>query len=230
VPSRPPEPALIFDLDGVLVDTRAFVLGGWQRVAALLGRTIGDDEIRERLDGRQTMEVLGDVFNVHGDDARAVAVLLEDRTAEVDAAHPLPSIPGAIDFVTAARDGRWRLGLVSSASAANVRLALVTIGIEGAFEVVVDGGMTPVGKPSPEPYRVAASRMEIEPGGMIVFEDSRAGLASARAAGARCVAVAATWPAGRALSADLVLSDFVGWTPERVVASLGPRATPVANP
>jgi HAD superfamily hydrolase (TIGR01509 family) len=216
----PPRPALVFDLDGVLVDSTEFVVGGWLAVAAAVGRSMSPEEIRERLDGRRTADILRDEFGLTGDAAAPFLASTDDRTEEIAGGVPLPPIAGAVEFVRKARADGWRIALVSSASPTNVGLALRTIGLAGVFPVIVDAGRTARGKPHPEPYLLAADSLGLAPSGMVVFEDSLAGLASARAAGAHRIGLATTRPRERLVDAELVIADFRGWTPERIVDTL----------
>ena len=153
-----------------------------------------------------------------------MADAIDDKTDEVAAGSPIVEVPGATAFVAATRAAGIRTALVSSASAANVRLALAALGLEDAFPVIVDASQVAPGKPAPEPYLLAARLLAVAPAGMIVFEDSVAGIASAQAAGAACVAIASWEPTQRLASADLVIRAWADWSPEAIVATLAEEA------
>jgi len=212
--------AFLFDLDGVLVDTRALVEAGWRRFAASHGRTLTDEELVGRILGRRNLDVLVEVFGLDPEAARQVSAVMGDKRAEVAAGVPLREIPGAAAFVRASLAAGVPCALVSSAAPVNVELGLAAIGLEGRFPVVVDGTRVDRGKPAPEPYLMAARELGRDAAACVVFEDSPAGVAAARAAGARCVGVASLGDRQLLAGADLLIDDFRGWTPETVLAGL----------
>jgi sugar-phosphatase len=219
-PPRTRPVAVVFDLDGVIVDTQAIVRAGWRRFVALHGLTLRESDL-PRIYGRRTVDILEDVFGMDAAMARAAA---EDwaarRTGEVAALDELPEVAGAPDFVRAARRAGFRIGLASSALRANVERAVRLTGLEGAFEVVVAAEDVERGKPDPEPYLMAAAALGIAPDSTLVFEDTPPGISAARAAGAHCVALTTTFPATLLGEAELVVPDFRGLDPVAVAERL----------
>jgi len=210
----PSERAFLFDLDGVLVDTSAIVAAAWRRFATERGQQIVDADLGARIFGRRTADILVDVFGVARPEAESLAAAgLDDRSAEINAGTPLPEVPGAAAFVRRAHASAIPLALVSSASLANVQLALGRLDLADAFRVVVHAGSVARGKPAPDPYRAAVEGLGVDPSVAVVFEDSRHGIAAGRAIGARCVAVATTEEPGALAGADLVIDDFRGLDP-----------------
>ncbi len=221
---RAPEPALAFDLDGVLVDTGQLVTRSWLRYAALQDHPLTAIDVRDRLFGRRTVDILHDEFGLPGSEARAlVEAGFDDKAGEVAAGPGLTEVPGARAFVRAAIADGLAVALVSSASAANIGLALEAIGLDDAFPVTIDSGQVARGKPAPDPYLAAAAALGVPASAMVVFEDSEAGIAAALAAGARCVGVASSLPSERLRAADLVISQLDGWTPAALLAALEKR-------
>ena len=223
--------AFLFDLDGVLVDTRLLVRQLWDAYAAARGRTIDDDEFLGRIQGRRTAEILIDVFGVDPADARAQAAAgLDDRTAELAAGAELPEIAGAVAFVRATVGSAIPVALASSASLPNVTMALQRLGLTGLFAAVVTSQDVAHGKPAPDAYLEAARRIDVEPRRCVVFEDSSAGLDAARAAGARTVGVATSeTPDDLAELAEIVIPDFVGLDPRSILDRLSGPAWSVAR-
>ncbi len=198
---------------------------GWLRLAAQLGVKLSEDDLRSRAFGRRTPDVLRDLFELpEAVVDRMMAAAIDDKTAEVAAGSPILEVPGAVAFVRSTVAAGFRTALVSSASAANVGLALTSLGLDQTFELVIDASGVSKGKPAPEPYLLAAERLGIEPAGMIVFEDAVAGIASAQAAGAACVAIASWEPPERLAAADLVIVRWTDWSPASIVATLAARA------
>lgn len=103
-------------------------------------------------------------------------------------AHATP-LPGAVELVQALRQHSVRLGLASSSAAPWVATCLAAIGLTDAFDAVVTGSDVLNGKPDPEIYLLAASRLGVAPRAVLAIEDAPAGVAAAAAAGMTCWAV-----------------------------------------
>jgi beta-phosphoglucomutase-like phosphatase (HAD superfamily) len=214
-------PAFLFDLDGVLVDTHELVIAGWRRFAATRGRTMSDEEIVARTFGWRTIDILVDVFGIAPAEAASmVAAGFDDKRAEVAAGPPLREVAGAAAFVRSAFAAGIPCAVASSASMANIELALDAIGLGGVFDVVVDQRQVRRGKPDPDPYLVAAAGLRVDPQQCVVFEDTGPGIAAGLAAGARVVGVATLGRPAMLERADLVIADFSDQTPEGVLRAL----------
>ena len=214
----------------MLVDSHRLVIDGWIAFAREHGREMSTDEVVARTFGRRTLDILVDVFGLSlAEAAEAVAAGVDDKSAEIGRAGGLPPVPGAPEFVHAALQAGIPSAVVSSAARGNIQLALAGIGLAGAFDVVVDHDRVTRGKPAPDPYLLAAVELGVPIGDCVVFEDTPPGLASGRAAGARCVGVASLGRPELLAGADLVIDDFRGLRPDDVLSRLdGPsrRAVP----
>ena len=212
--------AFLFDLDGVLVDSSKIVKRGWEIFAATRGLTIPEADYPRAIHGRRTREILIDYFGLAADEAEGlIAAGFDDKTPLV-AEGELVEVPGAIDFVRASRTLGLRLAVASSASAPNIALALRTLGLAAAFDAAVSAADVSRGKPAPDPYICAARKLDVDPRDSVVFEDTIFGIASAKAAGARCVAIATTLRREDLQSADLVIDDFSGQDPAQLLRDL----------
>ena len=98
--------------------------------------------------------------------------------------------------------------LGSSAPIENIRLVTQELGIEGIFQVVVSGRDVKEGKPSPQGFLLAAEKLGVEPQDCVVIEDATAGVAAAKRAGMRCLAVTNTSPKTKLASADRVVDTL----------------------
>ncbi|HEX7264051.1 MAG TPA: HAD family phosphatase [Candidatus Dormibacteraeota bacterium] len=213
--------AFLFDLDGVLVDSSKIVKRGWEIFAAERGLTIPEADYARAIHGRRTREILIDYFRLATGEAEGlIAAGFDDKTALV-AEGELVEVPGATDFVRASRTLGLRLAVASSASAPNVALALRTLGLTAVFDAVVSAADVSRGKPAPDPYMCAARKVGVDPQDSVVFEDTIFGIASAKAAGARCVAIATTLQRDDLSMADLVINDFRGQEPAEILRDLG---------
>jgi HAD superfamily hydrolase (TIGR01509 family) len=180
--------AVIFDLDGVIMDSEQ----RWNGAKEALVRETGGrwrDEAPSVMMGMSSSEwaaYLRDDLGVPMDvDAisRAVVRRMEDGYREA-----LPLLPGAGDAVRSLAD-RWPLGLASSSNREIIDLVLELTGFGDAFRVTVSSEEVERGKPAPDVYLEAARRLEVDPARCVAVEDSSNGLRSAHAARMTVVAV-----------------------------------------
>ena len=212
--------AVVFDLDGVLIDSEPV----WERVRRELvaerGRHWAPDAQR-KLMGMSTPEwarYLSEDLGV-GLPADQVAALVTDRMAASYREH-LPLLPGAVAAVRRLA-ARWPLGLASSAPAVLVDTVLQSSGLRPCFLVTMSTEQVARGKPAPDIYLAVAARLGYSPPDCAAIEDSSNGLRSAAAAGLHVIAVPRPQypPDPDALaSASLVLSSLTELTTGAVAA------------
>ena len=191
--------AVLFDLDGVLVESREATERVWLDWARANG--IGDDELRSAMHGVRSVEVVRALRPEL--DAVAESEAIERRQAEDVAG--LRAIPGAAEALRALREER--VAVVTSATRELAAARLGAVGIE-LPAVVVYAGDVSRGKPDPEGYLTAARRLGVDPAEALVVEDSPPGIEAGRAAGAATVAVTSTHAAGEVAAADVVISSL----------------------
>ena len=199
-------PALIFDLDGVIVDSNPVHEQIWQQYLRLHGRPAPAD-LAKCMYGRHNDDIVRDLFDSHltPDQVRAHGSAKEALYRETIKPQLLQRlVPGVREFV---RAHAGRIGLASNAEPANVEFILKETGLRDCFSVVLDGAQVIRPKPDPEIYLRAAAALGAMPPDCIVFEDSMAGVSSARAAGAKVVGLTTTHP--RLPQADLNVQDFL---------------------
>lgn len=199
--------AVLFDLDGVLADSRRVVEGVWKKWGALRG--LDPAPFLAIAHGRRTSEILRTVAP-HLDIAAETELL--DRMEEFETEGLVP-IPGAREFVGSLPPNRW--GVVTSGHRACAEFRLKCVGIR-VPRVFITGDMVQRGKPDPEGYLRAAKELEVSPSDCVVFEDAPPGVAAAHAAGMRVVGVLTTHPP-HALSHTLFqINDFTSRLPLRI--------------
>ena len=202
----PPEPgALLCDLDGTLVDSRREVDDAWRAFAARHGLDEG--------------EVLAATFAGPSREVVAAVAPWLDVDAETALVERCPGGGGrrhARDRGRGGADGGLapgRLAVVTSCGRALAEARLAGAGLPGPA-VLVSADDVRRGKPDPEGYRRAAALLGLEPARCVVVEDAPAGIAAARAAGARTVGVATTHPAEELAEADLVVASLAELRPD----------------
>ena len=193
--------AVLFDLDGTLIDSTAAVLRSWEAWAR--GRGVPTPAISHGVPGRQ---VLADL--VAPEELEPAFRELEQR--ETTLLGGLTVLPGAREALAAlAPDGAPQYAaIVTSGTPPLVRARLGATGL-GAPRVVVTADDVPRGKPDPAPYLLAAERLGVDPADCLVVEDAPAGLVSGRAAGCATLAVATSHPAAELDAwADVVIASL----------------------
>ena len=196
--------AVLFDCDGVLVDSDASVLRSWRRWATELGLDPG--VVLAAVHGRRAADT---VAHFVAPDARGPAVALIDRL-EIDDAPATTAIPGAATLLAAVPASRW--AAVTSGTPALARARLVAAGLP-VPEVFVTAADVAQGKPHPEGYLAAASALDVDPAHCVVLEDAAAGIRAARAAGVAAVIGVGNRPLGDDRP-DVLVPDLrrVRWT------------------
>jgi HAD superfamily hydrolase (TIGR01509 family) len=210
--------AVVFDLDGVLVDSEAV----WNAAREAVTREHGG---RWRPDAQRSMMGMSSTeWSSYMHDSLGVTMAPERISATVVARlealyrERLPVIAGARETVRRLA-GEWTLALASSANRPIIDLVLEQAGLQGCFAATVSSEEVPRGKPAPDVYLEAARRIDAAPGRCAAVEDSSNGLRSAAAAGMVVFAVPNREfpPAEDALAlAAEVLDSIAALTPERI--------------
>jgi len=212
--------AVVFDLDGVLIDSEPV----WEQVRRGLVAERGGHwaaDAQRRLMGMSTPEwarYLSEDLGV-GLPPGEVAALVTGRMAARYREH-IPLLPGAADAVRRLA-ARWPLGLASSAPAVLIETVLQAAGLSPDFQVTMSTEQVPRGKPAPDIYQAVAGRLGVAAASCAAVEDSSNGLRSAAAAGLRVIAVPRPQypPEPDALAqAGLVLPGLGALTPDAVSA------------
>ena len=178
--------AVIFDMDGVIIDTHHSVTAFWEELAAEEGIRLTPEQYARDIYGCVAVHTLDAMFpNVVG--ARRDAVL--DRLMVYEDQLDYTPVPGIGAFLAALKAHGVPTALATSGALAKVRAALGQLALLGAFDAVVTAEDVTRGKPDPACYLLAAQRLGLPPGRCIVFEDSLTGVRAATAAGTSCVAL-----------------------------------------
>ena len=184
-PSTPPPPdAVIFDMDGLMLDTEIIYHRAWQNAAADFGYHV-DDEFLHGLIGIRTEEceemicaALGDAFPLD-----AFRQRWPQWWQEIAETEGIARKPGLLDLLDLLEARRIPKAVATSSSQAEAEYSLTVSGLRTRFPVVASGDQVRHGKPAPDIFLAAAWRLGVEPTGCMAFEDSNAGALAASAAG-----------------------------------------------
>jgi len=211
--------AVVFDLDGVLIDSEQV----WDDVREALARERGGrwhERAQRDMMGMSSPEWSRYMHENIGlaESPEEINRIVVERMLERYAAGP-PWLPGAIDTVRRLA-AEFVLGLASSSNRELIDLVLEAGGIVGCFRATVSSEEVAAGKPAPDVYLEVARRLGVDPHECTAVEDSHNGIRSAKGAGMRCVAIPnAHFPPGDAVAeADAVVASLAELTPEVLVA------------
>lgn len=177
--------AIIFDLDGVIVDTAKYHYLAWRELAIQLGFDFTEAQ-NEQLKGVsrvRSLEILLDIGNVQLEEEQKTKLLIEKNTQyleyieEMDHTEILPGIDDVLHYLKLNKIP-FSLGSASK----NARLILETLDLLNLFDAIVDGNDVSTAKPDPEVFLIAAQKLGVEPENCIVIEDAQAGVEAANKA------------------------------------------------
>jgi mannose-1-phosphate guanylyltransferase len=180
---------VVFDMDGVLVDSHAVHREAWRRLFETLACEVPERELDFILDGRKRSDILRHFL---GD---CPAAELEEFGRRKDCIFrqmrlEVAPIRGAVRMVREFHDSGIAVALATSASRSRARSTLLGLGLLDCFRVVVTGEDVGLGKPDPAVYQLACARLEMEPDCLLAVEDAISGIKAAVRAGLSCLGVA----------------------------------------
>jgi len=197
--------AILFDLDGLMVDSEPHALATWSWVLARRGvqldQATADATLGLRLD--ETARLLIERFSLSDD---PVALGAEKSVLQIERLDGnVRPLPGLFELIAALDARGVKRAIASSGVRRYVEAVLESIGLRERFETIVTGDEVANGKPAPDVFLLAAERLSVAPPACLVLEDAPNGVAAAKAAGMRCVAV----PNVFTRSLDLSAADHI---------------------
>jgi len=193
---------LLFDLDGVLVDSTPAVARVWTKWA--LAHGFDPEETVRRAHGRPSLATIKDLLPNAADHIAENQVVLQGELEDTDGIVPLP---GVCEFLQSVPQNRWALVTSCAKPLAHVRLKAAGIPVP---QKMITSDDVRRGKPDPEPYVKGAALLGYSPAECVVFEDAPAGIRAGKAAGARVLALPTTEPEIelKAAGADWILPGY----------------------
>lgn len=203
--------AVIFDLDGVIIDTAHYHYIAWKRLASEFGITLtpAHNELLKGVSRLQSLEIILSLGNI------TLSQEQKEQLAEkknkwfveyIESIRPEEIYPGVLDLIHNLRKKKIKIGLASSSK--NSPRVIELLGIAKDFDALIDGTMIIHTKPDPEIFLLAAQRLGVEPARCVVFEDAAAGVEAALAAGMKCVGIGQQSQLGKANKVIAHTGDF----------------------
>lgn len=202
---------ILFDMDGVLINTETMCYQVWKDIFAELGVEINMD-IYKCCIGTSDDVLMESVWRNCGVDFRGrtdLMALQEQRKLQQIAEHGVPPIPGTAETLATLQARGYRMAVASASPAFHIRLCLEKVGLLPYFEVFFSGEEVERTKPAPDVFLAAAAALGADPGDCTVVEDSRNGTLAAKAAGMRCIGFVNPDSGDQDLSAaDVLIHQF----------------------
>jgi len=209
---------VIFDMDGVLVDSGPAPHQSWQRLAEQHGIAVSAEQFKQAF-GRPSRDIIRMLWGEQ---------VTDDEVARYDAEKEgvyreligtkVPLMPGCRKLLTRLREAGYTLGVATSGPPENLDLVLSEGLIANYFDAEVHGFEVAVGKPAPDCFLLAADRLQLPPERCVVIEDAPVGITAALAAGMQVIGLAGTHPPERlqATGAAAVVRSLDEITPDLV--------------
>ncbi len=213
--------AILFDVDGVVVESELLHMQTFNELLEPLGIHISEKDWKTRFLGAGSAKVMSTLFNEYGvnkDPQPWISrrrILYQDRVAKGD----LNPVLGFLDFYKSVKTANLPIAFVSTGHPVNLSAALGSLGLLDQHPII---DVTQVArlKPDPEAYILGAQALNVSPSSCLVFEDSPIGVEAAKAANMTCVALTTTNPAEDLQQADFIINNFAGWTIHLIVEKL----------
>lgn len=201
--------AVIFDLDGTLIDNNKYHLQTWKEYLKKIGKEISEEEYNAKVNGRTNKDVIQYIYDRQMDEEESLRYTLEKEAMyrEIYKPHIQP-VTGLISFLDALYCKNISMAIATSGIQPNIDFMFEQIPIKKYFKTVVNSAHIKKGKPDPEIYTKTASLLGIASENCLVFEDAVVGINSAKAAGMKVIAIATTHPKDELSGADLIIDDY----------------------
>lgn len=200
---------IIFDFDGVIVDSHPIHIEAWKALFSAMGKAVGDEELSFVTEGAKREEILRRFLGGLTPEQIELYGAEKERLYQARASE-LKLVCGVAEFLQQADVAGVPIAVATSGSRRRVERTLEAFGLLGRFHAIVTAEDVAKGKPDPALFFLAASRLRAAADQILVCEDAVAGVTAAKNAGMRCLAIAAN---GRRkllqeAGADLVIEDF----------------------
>lgn len=210
----PSDPGVVFDLDGVLIDSHDQHERSWFQLAAEIGKPLTKEQFKKSFGMRNVM-CIPHVFHWAAPDDHAAIASLGDRKEELYreliAADGIEPLPGVVALLESLKEAGIPISLGSSTSRKNIEVCFATTGLDRFFGTNLTGAEDVAnGKPAPDVFLEAARKIDRAPSRCLVIEDAHVGVEAAIAAGMKVLVVTTTHPR----------ESFAGLTTARIVDSL----------
>ncbi len=201
--------AVIFDLDGTLLDNNYYHRLSWIAYLEKTGRHITEEEFNENMNGRTNKDAIEYIYGKGLNDDQILKTTLEKEAVYRKVYQPyIKPVRGLLEFLAFLKGKNIPMAIATSGVQPNIDFMFENVPIKKYFSAVVNSSHIKKGKPDPEIYLKSASLLKTEPAHCLVFEDAVVGIRSAIGAGMKVVALSTTEQEDELSLADLIIKDY----------------------
>lgn len=201
--------AVLFDMDGVIVDNNSYHQISWGKFCQNYNLTLSEAELKQHVWGRTNKDVLGFLFKRDLSIEETTRYGEEKEIIYRNMYKPyIKPVEGLLQFLNSLKMNSIKMAVATSAPSTNLNFVLENIAIAEFFDALVDSSYITNGKPNPEIYLKAARLLDVKPEHCIVFEDSLSGVQAALNAGMKVVAITTTHDQTEFKNVNLVIENF----------------------
>lgn len=206
--------AVIFDMDGVIVDSHPVHTKAWRRFLGSVGKEVTEADLAFILEGRKKEDILRHFLGELSPEEIERLGHEKELLFREEARAELRPVQGVEQVLESFSQAGIKLGVASSGSDSRVHFVLQRLRLTDYFAAIVAGDDVVLGKPDPAIFRLTSQKLDVAPKEILVFEDSVSGVKAAKAAGMRCVGLAepSRAPALLEAGADHIIDHFVGFS------------------
>ncbi len=206
---------VIFDMDGVLVDSAKPHLRSWELLSEETGVAISAKQIADTF-GRHNSDIIPRLFgDVSGERLRTLASRKEKLYRDLVRDNP-PLVEGATDLIEQLNTADCKLAIGSSGPLDNIQLILSALGADKTIATIVSGDDVTRGKPDPQVFAIACERLGLSPSRCVVIEDAPVGIEAAMAAGTKPIGVCLYQTRDALGAADLIVEKLSDLTVDMI--------------
>lgn len=201
--------AVIFDLDGTLLDNNPYHLKSWIEYLKNQRRHISEEEFNTNINGRTNKDVIEYIYGRKMNNEEILKFSLEKEAVYRKIYRPfIKPVAGLVKFLEILKEKNIPMAIATSGIQPNIDFMFEHVPIKKYFKTVVNSSHIIKGKPDPEIYLKASSLLGVSPENCLVFEDAVVGIKSAKAAGMKVIAVSTTQSIDDLAIADMIVEDF----------------------
>jgi beta-phosphoglucomutase len=212
--------AVIFDMDGTLIDNTPYHFKSWQMLFKKYGKgDLSKDTYYKQISGVPVMETIKRIFGNDYDEAGLKALLNEKEEFYRKTYAPfLAPVNGLENFLTELKNAGVKMAMATSATVQDIDFILNKVPIRDDFDVIINSTMVSKPKPHPQIFLKAAEKLNRNPAECVVFEDSLAGIKAANSAGMKVVGITTGHTAAELHPVNLVINDYTELTVQKLAA------------
>lgn len=201
--------AVIFDMDGTLVDNNPYHVKAWQAFYQKRGRELLIDDYKQNINGRVAKDIFPYIFQreITPEEVQVLSDEKESLYRELYKPHIKP-IDGLVPFLKELQSAGLPMAIATSGLPVNIDFLFEHLIIKEYFNSIVDASQITNGKPHPEIFLKAAQSINADPTNCVAFEDSVSGIAAAKAAGMKVVALTTMQQRPFIEQADIIIDDY----------------------